>query len=72
MKLPLQAKAEENTLDWMSRSHLRYAAECNNGEIVISLCQAGADPYLGLGPLKVFDLDVNPDMKAFIMEYIGQ
>ena len=47
-------------------------AECNNGEIVISLCQARADPYLGLGPFKVFDLDVNPDMKAFIMEYIGQ
>ena len=68
MKLLLQAKAEVNILDWLNRSPLYYAARGNNRENVISLCQAGADPNLGPGPLNSPDRNVSPDMKALIRE----
>ena len=69
VKLLLQSGAKVNILNWLNCSPLRRAAERNNRENVISLCQAGADPYLGLSPLRASDWVVSPDMKALIREY---
>ena len=69
VKLLLQAGAKVNTLSWFRTSPLERAAVRNNRENVISLCQAGADPYLGASPLNSPDWIVSPDMKASIREY---
>ena len=69
VKLLLQSGAKVNILNWLNCSPLRRAAERNNRENVISLCQTGADPYLGASPLKSPDSIVSPDMKALIREY---
>ena len=67
IQLLLAAKAKVNVLDEKQRSPLFFAAERKREQIVILLCEAGADPNLGISPLK--DAFIDDNMKALIKKH---
>ena len=67
IQLLLAAKAKVNVLDEEQHSSLFFAAENEHEQSVILLCQAGADPNLGINPLK--DSSIDKSMKALIKKH---
>ena len=67
VKALLARNANVNLLSGAQRSPLSYAAERNNREAIVELCQAGAKPRLGKNnPLDYEDIAV--EMKMLIRE----
>ena len=67
IQLLLAAKAKVNVLDKEQRSPLFLAAEREHEQCVVLLCEAGADPKLGINPLK--DSSIENNMKALIKKH---
>ena len=67
IQLLLAAKAKVNILDEGQHSPLFLAAKMSDKQSVILLCEAGADPNLGISPLKNSSFDEN--MKALIKKH---
>ena len=67
IQLLLAAKAKVNVLDINQHSPLFRAAERKHELCVVLLCEAGADPNLGINPLK--DSSIYDNMKALIKKY---
>ena len=65
--LLLAAKAKVNILDFEQHSPLFFAAKWKHEQSVILLCEAGADPNLGISPLK--DSSIDDNMKALIKKH---
>ena len=65
--LLLEAKANVNILDKKQRSPLFLAAKWKHEQSLILLCEAGADPNLGVSPLNHFSID--DSMKALTKKY---
>ena len=67
IQLLLAAKAKVNVLDQNKHSPLFYAAEDKHEQSVILLCEVGADPNLGISPLK--DSSIDDNIKALIKKH---
>ena len=67
IQLLLAAKAKVNVLDKEEHSPLFLAAEREHEQSVVLLCEAGADPNLGISPLK--DSSIDKSMKALIKKH---